>query len=486
MRWKIIVANAGIVLLVGILAYSLMSTSLTDLISNPAARKVAAAQAARSANARLALDSVQLERWLAERVRLQSVRDVFAAGVAQARQEAASLQANKIREDAVQAPMISGVIPSMVLVVDEQGVALGRNGSALMRGEKLSDAYPSLAQSLASGNPVSDLWINRQRQEQMFVSIAPVRGDQGSIVGAVVVGVPLNDERLQRTSELTSGSSLFFGVVQENSIDAVAKGGPAPSSDLQGEITGSKLLPAVQTALRTRNVLTGDLHGGDWVFAAAPLDGFASGQAVIIASLPTSLVASVSGLLAPLLGAIVLGVVLVIVAGWLLGNYITQPVSELEDGLLAVINGNQTLRFQIEHPELGGLVFRINSLLNALMGVPEDNTDEQGRPSEAPNAQHFEEALSVDESSVTNPQVSPSVIAALSAEPEDAYYARIFNDYLAAKRQLGDPVEGISFDGFVSRIRSSERELAAKHGRPVRYIVELRGGSVVLIAVPMS
>jgi hypothetical protein len=88
----------------------------------------------------------------------------------------------------------------------------------------------------------------------------------------------------------------------------------------------------------------------------------------------------------------------VIIAGWLLGNYITQPVSELEDGLLAVINGNQTLRFQIEHPELGGLVFRINSLLNALMGVPEDDTDEQGRPSVSPNPQHFQEAESVDES----------------------------------------------------------------------------------------
>ena len=113
----------------------------------------------------------------------------------------------------------------------------------------------------------------------------------------------------------------------------------------------------------------------------SPLDGFASGQAVIVATMPTSLVPSVTGLLAPLVGAIALGIVLVIVAGWLIGNYITQPVSELEDGLLAVINGNQTLRFQIEHPELGGLVFRINSLLNALMGVPEDNTDEQGRPS---------------------------------------------------------------------------------------------------------
>ncbi len=78
MRWKIIIANAGIVLIVGLLAFSLLSTSLTDLVSNPTNRKTSAAQSARSANARLALDAMQLERWLAERVRAQNVRDVFA------------------------------------------------------------------------------------------------------------------------------------------------------------------------------------------------------------------------------------------------------------------------------------------------------------------------------------------------------------------------------------------------------------------------
>jgi len=398
MRWKIIVANAGIVLIVGLLAFSLLSTSLTDLVSNPSSRKAAAAQAARAASARLALDAMQLERWLTERVRAQNVRDVFGGGTAQARQESATLQAKQVRDDAVQAPELNGLAPSLVLFVDDQGVALGRNGSALMRGEKISDVYPSLAQSLKTGNPASDLWINRQRQEQMFVSIAPVRSDQGAILGAVVVGAPLNDERFQRISDLTSSSGLLFGLVRDNGFEVMARGGSLVSAEALAEITGTKVLTAAQSAVLRHNAITGDAHGGDSVFAVSPLDGFSSSQAVIVATLPTSLVPSVTGLLAPLVGAIALGLVLVIIAGWLLGNYITQPVSELEDGLLAVINGNQTLRFQIEHPELGGLVFRINSLLNALMGVPEDDTDEQGRPSVSPNPQHFQEAESVDES----------------------------------------------------------------------------------------
>jgi hypothetical protein len=84
-------------------------------------------------------------------------------------------------------------------------------------------------------------------------------------------------------------------------------------------------------------------------------------------------------------------VFLVGLGGVLIGNYMSQPISELEDGLLAIINGQSDLRFQIEHDVLGGLVFRINSLLNAMTGVPEDTTDDQGRPSKAPSAADFQE-----------------------------------------------------------------------------------------------
>ena len=75
--------------------------------------------------------------------------------------------------------------------------------------------------------------------------------------------------------------------------------------------------------------------------------------------------------------------------GFLLGNYLSRPIEELEEGLLAILNGKTDLRFEIEHAELGGLVFRLNSLLNQLMGVQEDDTDEEGRPSRPPAASDF-------------------------------------------------------------------------------------------------
>ena len=164
-----------------------------------------------------------------------------------------------------------------------------------------------------------------------------------------------------------------------------------------------------------------------------------------------------------------------------MGNYFTRPVSELEDGLLAVINGRTDMRFQIEHPDLGGLVFRINSLLNQLMGVPEDTTDEDGRASvPAASPEMFEGAA--QGTSTTSPEVAQ----ALAAEPPDAYYQRLFTEYIAAKRQIGDPVDHITQEAFLGHIRQNEQDMLAQSGRPVRYRVEVQGSELKLIAVPIG
>jgi hypothetical protein len=485
MRWKIIVANAGIVLILGLVTYFLMATSLTEVVENEARARTTVAQSVRAANARLALDALQLERWLDQRVRVDSVQDVFAGGTEQARQESATVQANKIRDDAAQNPLFAGQLPSLVLFIDAHGAALGRNGSALMRGDRISDIYPSIKQVIAEGKTLSDVWINPTRQEQMLVSLTAVRGEGGASAGAVAVGVPLNDERLQRISELTSGQSLRFGLLNEQGIDLVARGGRVPDVvDSQlGSGAGAQL---AHGAFRSRNVLVGEVPDGSWVYGVGPLDGYATDKMVLIAATPTSLVPSLASLLNPVIGATLFGLLLVIIVGSLIGNYLSRPISELEDGLLAIINGNQTIRFQIEHPELGGLVFRINSLLNALMGVPEDDTDDQGRPSAAPNAGHFQEALSVDESTIASQQARPDVVRALASEPAAAYYRRVFDEYISAKRQLGDPVDGIRLDGFMARLQQSEQEMSAKYGRPVRHQLELRDGGIVLVAIPLE
>jgi len=483
MRWKIIVVNAGILILVGLLTYVMLATSLREVVANPSERKREVEQALRAASAQLSLDALRLERWLEQQASSDSTKAVFSVSSPEARSEAATVESNRVHDAAASDAAFAKMAPTLVLFVDDQGVAVGRNGSALMRGDNISAVYPAVAETLKTGLTGSAVWLNRQRQEQMLVSYAIIRSDAGKPLGALIVGTPLNDERLARTSDLTSGHVLIFAAVGEKGPELLADSNNT-TSDVMSAASSPSVAAAVRTAVMSGTTAQADSNAADQVFGAIPVSGYAEQKAVLIAAVPSSLGGNFSSMLWPVLAASGLGLVLVVIGGVLLGNYISGPVSELEDGLLAIINGNSDLRFQIEHDELGGLVFRINSLLNALMGVAEDTTDDQGRPSYSPRAQDFQEALAVDESAVAG-QADPSVAASLAEEPADSYYRRLFNEYIAAKRQLGDPVDHITPAAFQAKIQSSEQEMAQKHGRPVRYQVQLRGNGVVLNAVPL-
>jgi len=391
MRFKIIAVNAGIVVLATILTAVMLMTSLKGVVADPAERKHEVERSLRAASAQLALDALRLERWLEKNVGAEAVRGAFTMATPESRQQSALNEANRLRDAAAGDDQFNRMTPSLVALVDAEGVVVSRDGSNLMRGEKLSQAYPALTDALKTGRAGSAVWINRQRQEQLLVSYAIARGDNGAVIGAVVIGTPLNDERMTRTSELTSGSALAVARSTDKGLEMVAESG-ASGGAAASAIALPPVAAAARTAISSKGVAISDGAVGEFLFGALPVDGYGATDTVIIAAIPASRVANLMSLLWPVLAVGGLCLVLVVFGGVMLGNYISQPVSELEDGLLAIINGQQDLRFQIEHSELGGLVFRINSLLNALSGVPEDTTDDQGRPSKAPSAQGFQES----------------------------------------------------------------------------------------------
>jgi hypothetical protein len=485
MRWKIIAVNSIIVLLVGVLSFALLRAALGDIASNPTQLKGTAERALAAANGKLELDAVRTERWLATVANEKASREVFRAGTVNARQEEATEYSNRLLSQAVTNPVFDQMAPALVTVVDANGVSLGRNGTNLGRGEDLGAAHPSVKAAIAQGVTATDVWADAS--QLLSVSYAPVRDDDRKVLGLLLVGTPLNDGRLQRTAELTSGTGLILGIPAGANIDLKAKSGSVSAPML----TSLGQSPQKEAVLAT--VASGHgafIPGGsDELITAAPLSGYGDGKrAVLISVSPASLIESVSGLLWPVFAVTGLGILLVCLGGFLLGNYLSRPIEELEEGLLTILNGKTDLRFEIEHAELGGLVFRLNSLLNQLMGVQEDDTDEEGRPSRPPAASDFQDALAVDERSVSAPatSVDATLVAALRSEPENNYYGRLFREYIAAKRSLGDPIDHITEANFVGRIRNSEGEMREKHGKPVRYRVETRGKEVILIAVPLS
>lgn len=389
MRSKIIIVNAGIVLVMTVLSFGLIGSELRGVLSDPASRRAEVERAIHAASARLELDGLLLERWLAGQAARPEVRAVFASGTERARSESATAEADKIRDIATANPSFSHTPPGLVLFVDAQGVAVGRNGSNLMRGDRMGDVYPSLSETLRTGQTSSDLWLNRDRQEQLLASYAPVRDEEGKVVGALVVGTPLNDERLGRTADSTSVRALVLGVKgAASNVEIIAKSEQA-TPEILALVGTPATLEAAASALATGNVT---YAGGEssFVVAAGPLHGFPGGKptATLMAVSPASLGAISTLLLWPLVAVAALGLLLVAAAGVILGNYVSQPISELEEGLLQIINGRTDVRFNIEHEDLGGLISRLNSLLNALMGVPE--TDEEGRTSSAPGKPYEE------------------------------------------------------------------------------------------------
>jgi hypothetical protein len=390
MRFKIIIVNAGIVLLTTILTYVLLMSSLKGIVSDPNERKKEVERSLRAASSQLALDALKLERWLEGNVGTESIKSALGMPTPEARQQAALVEANRLREAAQSDARFTRMTPSLVALVDADGVVASRDGSNLLRGEKLAEAYPALAEALKSGRSGSSVWINRQRQEQLLASYAPVRGENGSVIGAVIVGTPLNDERISRTSELTSGTTLIFASVFDKKVEIVADSADSTSA-IVSAASSAPVSAAASAAISTGNFANADGVLEKSLFGAIPLDGYAGTAAVLIGAIPAQRVDGMMSVLWPVLAVGLLGLFLVGLGGVLIGNYMSQPISELEDGLLAIINGQQDLRFQIEHDVLGGLVFRINSLLNAMTGVPEDTTDDQGRPSKAPSAADFQE-----------------------------------------------------------------------------------------------
>ncbi len=482
MRNKIIAVNAVIVLIVGLLSWVLMRQTISAAAGNPGVLLADAKHEVQGASARLQLDAMRSERWLAQRSTDPAALDAFQKSMDSARKEAATSFCDRVLSDARGAATFEGVAPAIAMLIDENGKMVGRNGSSLNSGRDLGADYASFKEALSKGRSGSDVWANKDRQDSFLASYAPVRTSDGRIAGMIAIGVGLADE-LSRVSDQTTGRALAIVAPQGAEVATVAHS--TNTGALGDAVTGTAkdLSKRVLDGGKADAVPAGDIFVG-----ASPLDGLGDGKhAALVSAAPITMIDNASAIPTPILYVMILGFILVVFGGWMLGNYITRPINLLEEGLLAILNGQQDKRFELDHAELGGLAFRIDQLLNQLMGIEEDTTDEQGRPSKAPSAADFREAMSVDRSAqgAEGQQVDPAQAQQLAAEPAPQYYARIYREYINAKKALGEQTDHITEQAFATRIQGMERDASQKYGRPVRYQVHARNKEVVLLAVPL-
>ena len=148
--------------------------------------------------------------------------------------------------------------------------------------------------------------------------------------------------------------------------------------------------------------------------------------------------------------------------------------------MIDIINGNVDRTFRPVGDELDGLSNGLNVMLARLFGRPEpgeEEFDEEGNPI-VPGRVDFEEAE--DKPNRTDPE-----LAALAQESEPDYYKRVFTEYLAARKAVGNP-DDVSFENFIAKLKVNEGKLKAQYQcRAVRFRVVTKDNKVTLKPVPI-
>jgi hypothetical protein len=458
MRPKLIAGNLVIVLLVGVGSYLVVRTQLRAELSNQLEEGIGndSELFARSWRA----NGARLAEGVSNRVASNSVRNVFTAS-GEAKRRGRAFEAAQDVSKWFQNPARGRrERPHIVAVIDETGRVIARDTDRnRMFGEPLLNQVPVLRAVLKRG----------------------VRNDQGGVVGALLVGYDLSNGFAKQEAALIGHDLLFIMPERIYSTST-----PVDVRDaLQGALYSSPLDSGTNAALQGKPTLpwTATLAGDEYVGVTAALPMARGVEAGYVVLAHHGKHTALAGVATMILWLTLLGLLGVAIYGFIIANNIMEPIEQMEDDILAVINGRGDVRLEVETAELGGLSYRVNQLINLFTGVAEE--DDEGR---AVTSSGGWEAVSA---SGQEPGARPSSggpiqsddagAAALAALPEGQYYARLYQDYLAAKQSVGEDVSDIPQERFVERIKGNAAHLVKKHGaQMVRFEVETIGGQVNL------
>ena len=486
MRLKVIAGNLAVVLLLGLFAYVFVGGQLRSKLLSDIDGRIASDR--QLFDRSLRLSALELRSLVEERALERPLRDVF-GGLDQDSRRTRAFEAAEATAAWLADPARGARgAPDIAVIVDEAGTALARNGARnVLYGKSLTGELPALAQALRTGQPAHDLWLESQEKKLLETAIAPIRADTGTILGALVVGYDLSNGVAKREATLLGRDIAFItdGNVYSSSLNG------SEARDLRGKLFSGDAAESTKRVLNSgvSPVWKASLGGSEYVGVTArvPLAPSVPVAYAVLGNRTEQL--DIAGVVNVILILTVLGAVLVVLYGFVIGNFIMRPIEEIEEGVLAVINGRTDLRLETTSAELGGLAYRINQLLNAFTGTEETTSDAQGRVSLAPSAGAWKDAAFSDGSGASpsaagnpdEPIDDAALSARLSAEDDAAYEARIYKEYVAAKQALGENVANIPQDRFHQRLAGRASALAQKHGcRMVRFQVETVANQVVL------
>ena len=394
--------------------------------------------------------------------------------------------------------------PDIMALTDEKGklVALVSGdrpvfrpiADTYIRDEKIK--YPGLQAALGERRITSEVW-DYENLGPMKAGVAPVYDPEiDNVVGAIILAYAMSATEAKAQQKLLGTDVAYFYGERVSATSFGPTGGAKQKGGAKQTALGKALFQGrglAKAALTSENGLSDvavvELDGDQYWATAGRMPRFATQpfpkdypEIVAGAMVMMSLGEAMEPLGAVKLAILLVGLASLVVA--LLGIFITarhilHPVEEIELGINDIINGNMDRTFRPVGSDLDGLASSLNVMLARLLGRPEpgdEEYDEEGnvvRPS----------GLSVDTEGLS---AKDAEAVALAAESEGNYLRRLFDEYVAARQATGEGSEGLTFDGFVSKLRQNEAVLRAKYQcRAVRFKVVTRDGRVTLKPVPI-
>jgi HAMP domain-containing protein len=489
MRLKIIAGNLVAVLLLGLVSYVIVGSQLKQDLATSALNQIANDQVL--VDRSLRLNAAELVAQVGDRADTAEVRGVFAALDNSGRRNRAYEAAEHVSSWLGDPARGGRGAPDIVVVADETGKVLARNADRnRMYESQLASAVPAVRIAVATGKPQHDVWSKDDEGKLLEVAVAPVRDDRGAIVGVLAVGFDLSNGLAQSEGRRLGGRDVAFVTADKVYSASLGEGS---AKQLRSYLAGEGKAHAEQ-ALGGSTSPTWLTSLADHEFAGvfAPLPGAQSAKVAYAVLVDRDAHAQQVSDSTKIILVLTLVFALVVIGyGFMLGNSIVRPIEEIEEGVLAVINGNTDLRLDTANAELGGLAYRINQLLNVFTGVAESpDEDEQGRVSSPGGGGDWKgsefnegQAGAAGGSGAAEVIDDPGLAARLSAEPADAYYTRVYREYAQAKQEVGEAFS-VPEARFTQRLQGNEQALTSKHGvKAVRFVVQKNGANVVLTPV---
>jgi len=327
------------------------------------------------------------------------------------------------------------------------------------------------------------------------VAVAPITQPDGTIRGVLLVGYVLTARDAQVKHDLLGTEVAYFhnGKVHTSSFISEGTGENAKEDGnktqaLNQVLFGSGDAPG-QQALQ-KNAPTPVFHlsmdGREFTAVAAPLHGNAfdkTSGVVTLASISDGL-DPVTAVGTKLIGFGLLAILVLLGAVVMTASRFIKPLDQIELGVAEIINGNIDYQFRPVGPDFEGLSNGLNVMLARLLGREEPNEDEPEEEQDE-SSRWRSDQMQVEDA---GPTAAPAPDAnALGQESEPIYYARIFNEYVAALRSQGKPTKGITVQAFTAKLRLIEGGLKQKWKcRMVRFKVNAHAEHVTLKPIAIN